>query len=46
MLPKLRVGKWPTLYFQGMENCRHFFSEGWKVAEKVWKLEPQLKFMP
>ena len=27
MLPKLRVGKWPTLFIRGLEIRRHFFFE-------------------
>ena len=47
MLPKLRVGKWQTLFLQGIESCRHFFWEGRKVADKT-KIKAQafLNFKP
>ena len=36
MLPKLRVGNWTTLFFRGLESGRHYFSEGWKVADTLF----------
>ena len=55
MLPKLRAGKWPTLFFRGMESCRHHFLRngdlptlfsGWKVDTKPIETKgcmPELK---
>ena len=36
ILPKLRVGKWRTVILSELESCRHYVSEGWKVADTIF----------
>ena len=42
MLPKLRNGEWPTIFFLSDGKLPTLFFDGWKVADSIPELKLKL----